>query len=464
MRRFFKVLVVLTVVGAGFIGGFTADVLQRAPHNPQGAALSLRMLPANLALLLRSAPARAADASLSPVETYFTVMNTIRGDYYGPTPPPAATKLTYTAISGMLKTLNDPYTSFWTPEEYRKQMEETKGDFVGIGAILGMTKEKQVFIEEPIENSPASKEGVLPGDIIVKVDGKPILGMDLDKVVERIRGEKGTPVTLSLLRKGKVLDVTITRAQVYSPVLRYRMQDEQAGIGYIRLLGFNEQADQRFAGAARARGPGMRALTCLRGNPGGLLNIAQDVASRFIDKGPLVWVQEKNGKKVSLDVEPDKHQSRLDRGEYPVVVLVDGASASASEIVAGAIQDYGVGTLVGTTTFGKGLVQTIIPLQNESAVKITTQHYFTPKMHDINRKFDESGKQAQRRHQARHRGGGDGEGSGGPARGDARQPRGRAPDPQRDVQYDPPARKALEVIKEKLAAAGAAVAAQASAR
>ena len=395
MRRFLTVLIALTIIGAGFVGGFAQEDLAAGPRTPYAALVSLRMIPAKLALLLRPASARAqGDKSLEPVATYFEVMNTIRGDYYGA--PPSSTKLTYTAIRGMLKTLNDPYTSFWTPKEYKDQMAETAGNFVGIGAKLDITRDKKVVIVEPIENSPAIKKGVLPGDIIVKVDNKPILGLTLEQVVQRIRGEEGTPVRLTLMRKGhdKFIELSIVRAVVLSPIIEYRMVDEQAGIGYIALQGFNEQADQQFAQALKKlEARGMRALVFdLRNNPGGLLNVAQDIASRFIHEGPLVWVQERNGNKTSLDVEPDKHQSRLEKDQYPVVVLVNGYSASASEIVAGALKDYNIGTLVGTTTFGKGLVQTIIPLPDSSAVKITTQHYFTPKMNDINKKVDETGK------------------------------------------------------------------------
>lgn len=456
MRRFFQGLVALTVICASFVGGFSLDALQEAAARREGAIVSLRMLPIKLALLLQPPAARAqGEKSLEPIGTFMSVMDTIRGDFYGPKPAPTPTKLTHAAIRGMLRTLNDPYTSFWTPDEYKKQMEDTKGDFVGIGAVLDMTKDKKVVIVEPIDNSPALRKGILPGDIIVRVNGKPILGLDLTEVVKRIRGERGTPVTLSLLRKGspKLIDLTIIRAQVHSPVVKFRMQDKEQKIGYIQLSGFNEQADRQFAEAlARLEAQGMRALIFdLRSNPGGLLNVAQDIASRFIDQGPLVWVQEKNGNKTSLDVEPDKHQSRLNTDGYPLVVLINGFSASASEIVAGAIKDYEVGTLVGTTTFGKGLVQTIIPLPDQSAVKITTQRYFTPKRNDINKKFDDGGKQI----------------SGG-IKPDivveltdkdneaVREALRKNPELIRtirdDIRYDPQLRKAVEVLQEKLGA------------
>lgn len=471
MRRFFTGLVAVTIVAAGFLGGFSPEGLRSIRGDRRWSRAGVQMIATQLGLLLRGVPAHAqgGEGSLAPVETYFTVLDTIRSDYYSPQrqPAPSTRKLTYAAIEGMLKTLNDPYTSFWTPDEFRKQMEETRGDFVGIGAVLDMTKDKKVLIVEPIENSPAILKGILPGDVIVKVDNKPIVGLALDDVVKRIRGEQNTPVTLSILRKGqpKLLDITITRQPVQSPIVKHRMIDPAAGIGYIQLTGFNERADRQFGAAlGDLERQGMRALIFdLRSNPGGLLDAAQDVASRFIAKGPIVWIQEKSGNKASLDVKQGQHQYGLDTGKYPIVVLVNGYSASASEIVSGAIRDYGVGTLVGTTTYGKGLVQTIIPLlPDQSAVKVTTQHYFTPKMGDINKKFDDTGKQI----------------SGGikpdvvveitDADAKALQEATLKAAPEEIYQirnnpkYDPQLRKGIEIIREKLGTSGAPSAAQAT--
>lgn len=402
MRNVIKGFVAVSVVATGFLCGFNADALTVAPRNLAAASWQLKAAPSLLlSRLLQPASARAAGKSDDPAPTdaYFAVMNTIRADYYNPTAAqrPSATKLTYSAIDGMLATLKDRYTEFWTPEEYKKNMEETSGNFVGIGARLDVTKDKRVIIIEPIENSPAIKKGVLPGDIIVAVDDKPVLGLDLQEVIKKIRGERKTPVKLTLERKGQArpVQVTIVRDVVHSPIVEYRMEDDAARIGYIRLEMFNEQADQQFGAALqRLEKKGMRALIFdLRDNPGGLLNIAQDIASRFVEKGPIVWVKEKSGRMSSLNVDKQKHNARLDVDHYPVVVLVNGGSASASEIVSGAIKDYNLGTLLGTTTYGKGLVQTIIPLGDDSAVKITTQHYYTPNKNDINKKLDATGKQ-----------------------------------------------------------------------
>ncbi len=393
MRRFFTILIALCVVSAGFFGGFSFDILRTVGKDPRAAARRLQHVPLKVAMALRPASAHAADESLSPESAYASVLRTIKTDYYGPTP--STTRLTYTAIRGMLRALNDPYTSFWTPDEFARQMEDTRGDFGGIGAKLEMTKDKKVLIVEPIPNAPAEKMGILAGDVILAVDAKPIQGLNINSVVSRIRGKEGTRVRLTLQRDAQIFDKTITRAMVHSPIIKARMQDEDAKIGYIALEQFNEQADQQFDDALRRlEAKGMKALIFdLRSNPGGLLNVAQDVASRFIHEGKVVIVQERNGSQSSLNVNSSKHRSPLERGAYPVVVLVNAGSASASEIVAGAIKDHNVGTLVGTKTFGKGLVQTIIPLGDNSAVKITTQRYFTPNGTDINKKVDASGKQ-----------------------------------------------------------------------
>ncbi len=405
MRTFIKGFVATSIISAGFLCGLTNDVLSTAIHNPRVGSIIPSVPASRVARLLEPASARAADGettALQPTATYSSVLKILQSDYYNSSgakaPKPDTTKLTYAAIDGMLGSLNDVYTTFWTPKEYKDNMQETSGNFVGIGASLDLTKDKKVLIVKPLENSPAIRAGILPGDIIAGVDGKAIAGLELTKVIEKIRGEAGTAVRLTIERKGKPkpFEVSINRAVVHSPVIDYRMEDEANKIGYISLQMFNEQADEQFDVALeRLEKQGMKALIFdLRNNPGGLLNIAQDLSSRFVDDGPIVWVKQKSGQMDSLNVRADKHRSPLYKGVYPIIVLVNGSSASASEIVSGAIQDSGVGKLLGTTTFGKGLVQTIFPLDSGiSAVKITTQHYFTRNQHDINKKLDANGKQ-----------------------------------------------------------------------
>lgn len=328
---------------------------------------------------------------LWPVGLYWDVLSRLRSQYYQPV---NEKQLTYAAIRGMLAALHDPYTRFMDPTEYRSMQEDTRGDFFGIGAQL-QEKDGQIVIYRPIEGSPADKAGVKAGDVIVEVDRKPVAGIRLDEVVKRIRGPRGTKVEITVRRKGSsnLLHISIVRDLITSPVAYAYMEDEKLGIGRVRLEQFNEKCDQLLAQKVRElESKGLRALILdLRYNPGGLLNVAVDVASRFIDNGVVVLIQEKNGQITRLYAERGRALN-----PYPLVVLVNEWSASASEIVAGAIRDNKRGIIIGETTFGKGLVQTIFQLQDSSAVAITTAKYLTPSGHDLNRKVDPEGNEIKR--------------------------------------------------------------------
>ena len=339
--------------------------------------------------------AHAGNTKLPPSETYLAVLQNIHAHYApqnGSGKAPDDTRLTYAAIDGMLGVLEDRYTQFWTPKEYARNMEETSGVFAGIGTTLDVAADGKIMVLQTVPESPAAKMGVLPGDTITQIDKRPLAGKSLDAVSELLKGNPGTSVRLTLRRAKTIapISVLLTRAMVAAPLVESRMADATNRIGYVSLSLFGENADTQFAKAvAKLENKGMRGLVFdLRDNPGGLLTVAQEIASRFVAEGVIVWTQEKSGKMTALTVEPDKHQGALFRGKYPVIVLVNGGSASASEIVAGAIKDHRAGTLVGERTFGKGLVQTIFPLDDDSAVKITTQHYFTPNKTDIHKKYD----------------------------------------------------------------------------
>jgi len=359
-------------------------------------------MPHNLKVGLK-AVAGESDPISQPLQSYADALATVQADYYGEIVPPltstagsdalnsngkadSTTYLTYSAIRGMMASLNDRYTRFLNPKAYSDMQEENNGEFVGIGAQLDQNAKSQIYIVKPLPNSPALKAHLMAGDIIVKVDNKPTINKDITLVVQEIRGPKGTPVTLTILRKSSThpVNVTIYRDYVQQEVVESEMLDNVHKIGYIELASFNEESDPQIGEAlTKLQAQGMKALVFdLRGNPGGLLNAAQDVASRFVSNGPIVWVKERGGDPESLNVEPRQH----DHPKYPLAVLVNEDSASASEITSGAIKDSKAGVLIGHTTFGKGLVQTIIPLQDKSAVAITTAHYFTPLMTDINHK------------------------------------------------------------------------------
>lgn len=367
-----------------FVGGISYQDLATGVKQPSSFWTELSLLPQHIKWDMRSVAFGDQPADSSPLDIYADTLATIQSDFYGSTTDTRA--LTYSAVRGMMASLGDRYTRFLDPTEYSRMQEDNQGEFPGIGAQLDTNPKGQVYIVKPLPDSPALHAHVQSGDIIIKVNDKPVLGLDITRVVEMIRGEPHTPVTLTLLRKGvtKPINVTITRNYVHQEVVVWRMLDPTRKIGYIELAQFNEESDPQLNKAlTQLQAQGMRGLVFdLRGNPGGLLNAAQDVASRFVASGPIVWVKERGGSLQSLNVEKHQHN----HPQYPLVVLVNDGSASASEITSGSIKDTHSGTLVGEHTFGKGLVQTIIPLPDKSAVAITTAHYYTPAMHDINHK------------------------------------------------------------------------------
>ena len=383
LSGFAPLLVTLAFLAGFFYSDLRTGGVRRALYAAQTVPHKV-----NLALQLEQG---AQQGYLWPVELYWDVLSRLRSHYYQPV---NEKQLTYAAIRGMLASLHDPYTRFMDPTEYRSMQEDTRGDFFGIGAQL-QEKEGQIVIYRPIEGSPADKAGIKAGDVIVEVDRKPVAGMRVDDVVKKIRGPRGTKVELTIRRKGeaKLLHISIVRDLITSPVVYSYMEDEKLGIGRIRLEQFNEKCDQLLVQKVRElEGKGLRALILdLRYNPGGLLNVAVDVASRFIDNGVVVLIQEKNGQITKLHAERGRALK-----PYPLVVLVNEWSASASEIVAGAIRDNKRGVIIGETTFGKGLVQTIFQLQDSSAVAITTAKYLTPSGYDLNRKVDPDGNEIRR--------------------------------------------------------------------
>ena len=364
-----------------FIMGFIVKDVFAGVGNLNNWMASLRLMPQRIESKLASG---SDTKDLNVMESYSSVLDTLKADYYGKSIKER--EITYSAIRGMLHALGDPFTRFLDPDSYKQMREENEGNFTGIGAQLETNKKGRIFIKEPLPDSPAILAGVKSNDVILAVDGKIIKDLDVNEVVKLIRGPEGTKVKLTLERPGKTkpIVITIVRKLVQFQMVRYKMLDDKNKIGYVRLYQFNEQSDIQFDKAlAQLEKKNMKGLVFdLRGNPGGLLQIAVEIGSRFIESGPVVIIQERGGQKNPLYVEEDKHNHK----RYPLVVLVDKSSASASEIVSGAIKDDGVGTLVGTTTFGKGRVQTIIPMADGSAVAITTAKYLTPKGIDIHKK------------------------------------------------------------------------------
>ncbi len=282
---------------------------------------------------------------------------------------------------GVVESLGDPYSEYYTPEEYEDLMSDTQGIYYGIGAYVSMDKNTNLpRITGTIKNSPAEKIGLKANDVIYKVGDENVQGMTLSEVVGMIRGEIGTEVKLTIYREGEsdYLEFDVTRDKVEAQTVNTTMLENN--IGYLGITEFDSVTTEQFKeGMKELRDKGMVALVLdLRSNPGGSLAAVCDIAREILPKGDIVYTVDRDGNREDYECEG---KSVID---IPLVVLVNGYSASASEILSGAIKDYGVGTLVGETTYGKGVVQRIFPFTDGTAVKLTISNYFTPNGNDIN--------------------------------------------------------------------------------
>ena len=280
------------------------------------------------------------------------------------------------AIRGMVGSLDDPHSMYMDEKLYNEFKVETSGAFGGVGIVVGM-KDKHLIVISPIEETPGEKAGIKSGDRIIRIDGAETKNMPLDEAVGKIRGPEGSQVTLSIERgEAEVLDFALTRSLIDIKTVGGKMLDEQTG--YIRITAFNEHTGADFLKKYQElEEQGMKRLVLdLRNNPGGIVEESVKVAGRLVPKGPVVSMVTRNGKK-------ETRNSNLETTPIPLAILVNGGSASASEIVAGAVQDTHAGTLIGTKTFGKGSVQTIYRL-SDGAIKLTIAKYYTPAERSIN--------------------------------------------------------------------------------
>jgi carboxyl-terminal processing protease len=284
----------------------------------------------------------------------------------------------------MLKKLNDPYTRFMNPEEFKTMQIDTSGELTGIGIQITKEEDTQnIVVISPIEDTPAYKAGILSKDILRKIDGKTTEGMELNDAVSMIRGKPGTSVTIVIERDGKTMDFTLTRASIEIHPVRARIDNNQ-GLGkieYIRLVQFSGNASQEMAQAIAdgERDNVTGYIIDLRSNPGGLLYSSVEIARMFINEGRIVSTVDRVG-------EVEAHSANgTALTDKPVVVLVDGGSASASEILSGALQDHERAKVIGTQTFGKGLVQSVRGLGDGSGLAVTIAKYLTPDGRDINK-------------------------------------------------------------------------------
>ncbi|MDQ7824119.1 MAG: S41 family peptidase [Candidatus Eremiobacteraeota bacterium] len=291
----------------------------------------------------------------------------------------------YSALCGLLKGTDDPYTVYLTPKEYGQLMEQMQSaSFGGIGTYIEVDKDNDNWLTviEPMEGTPAWNAGIKTGDVISEIDGKSTKGLSIDLAVTRLRGPKGTPVTLTIMRKGTkgTLKFTLLREKIQVKSVTYKILNNT--YGYVKLRNFGEETSHELEAALREmEGKGIKGVVMdLRNNGGGYINAAVSISGIFLGKGEsIVTVKDKMGNSKS-------HNSKGDyKLSLPLAVLVNKYSASASEITAGAIKDYKRGALVGTKTFGKGSVQQVMPFPDGSALKVTVSHYYTPNGSDIDK-------------------------------------------------------------------------------
>lgn len=289
----------------------------------------------------------------------------------------------YKSIREMLKRLNDPYTRFMDPQEFKNMQVDTSGELTGIGITISQDeKTKQLVVIAPIEDTPAFKAGILAKDVILRIDGKSTKGMDTNQAVSLIRGAAGTPVTLTIQRNNQEKQFRITRARIEIHPVRYSQKQTPVGkVGYIRLNQFSANASKEMQEAIKnlEKQQVSGYILDLRGNPGGLLFSSVEIARMWIDKGTIVSTVDRQGMR---EREVANGRALTDK---PLVILVDKGSASASEILSGALQDNKRAVLVGTQTFGKGLVQSVRPLDDGSGLAVTIAKYLTPNNRDINK-------------------------------------------------------------------------------
>src|SRR5665213_2153247 len=348
-----------------------------------GAAMALLATQPRLMLIGTTAKAAAAD-TYRQLNLFGDVFERVRADYVE---KPDDSKLIETAINGMLAGL-DPHSSYMDPKSFRDMQVQTRGEFGGLGIEVTM-EDGLIKVVTPIDETPAAKAGIMANDIITQLDGEQVQGLTLNQAVEKMRGPVNTKIKLTIMRKGqeKPIEVSITRDVIRVRAVRSSVEGDD--VGYIRMTQFNEQTTDGLKKAisdisAKISDDKLKGyILDLRNNPGGLLDQAISVSSAFIQRGEIVSTRGRNPEETQRFT---AHGGDLTKGK-PVIVLINGGSASASEIVAGALQDFKRATILGTRSFGKGSVQTIIPLgSDDGALRLTTARYFTPSGRSIQAK------------------------------------------------------------------------------
>ncbi len=341
-----------------------------------------RLTPLALSICLLASPAllqanpegtERAPLPLDDLRTFAEVMDRIKAAYVEPV---SDKTLLENAIKGMLSNL-DPHSAYLEPEAFRDLQESTSGEFGGLGIEVG-TEDGFLKVVSPIDDTPASAAGIQPGDLILKIDGQPTKGLSLMEAVDKMRGKAGSKIELTLIRDGgKPFEVKLTRAVIKVRSVKSQLLD--GGYGYLRITQFQVNSGEEVGKALnklrKEHGKKLNGLVLdLRNNPGGVLQAAVEVTDHFLKQGLIVYTE---GRIANSELRFNADPADASEG-VPMVVLINGGSASASEIVAGALQDHKRGVLMGTDSFGKGSVQTVLPLNNDRALKLTTALYFTP--------------------------------------------------------------------------------------
>lgn len=324
------------------------------------------------------APQKNASLPLEELRAFTEVLDRIKQSYVEPV---GDSDLLESAITGMLSEL-DPHSAYLKPEAFKSLQVNTSGEFGGLGIEVGM-ESGLVKVISPIDDTPAHKAGVKAGDLIIKLDETPVKGLTLSEAVKKMRGKTGTKIVLTIIREKapEPLEIVVTRAVIKVKSVRYKSLEE--GFGYLRISQFQVNTGKDLATSIsklKEENKELKGLVLdLRNNPGGVLQAAVEVSNTFLNEGLVVYTQGRlEGSEIKYSATPETLVK-----DTPLVVLVNGGSASASEIVAGALQDHKRALIIGTQTFGKGSVQTILPLPNNRAIKLTTARYYTPKGRSI---------------------------------------------------------------------------------
>lgn len=342
----------------------------------------------------------------------------IQGSYYKDVKEQA---LLDGAIRGMFEAVGDPYTAYYDGEQFQTYMEQVQGTYVGIGVVVGLNEDNRVTVVSAIEGSPGKKAGLLSGDFIMKVDGDDVTGLNLEQVVSKIKGDAGTSVSLEIERQGseELIKKEITREEIVLNSVNSMLLEDN--IGYITITQFeNNTADEFKEHLEKLQSANIEGLIVdVRDNPGGMMDSVVNIVDQLIGESVIVYTEDKAGKK---EIMSSKEESKVD---LPIVTLINEGSASASEIFAGALQDTGAATVVGSTSFGKGIVQRMSDLGDGTGYKITVSEYFTPNGKNIHGKGIEPDVKVEMPQNARH-------------------------EADFDLKDDLQLNKAIEVIKEKM--------------